>query len=150
MKTLLSLDPGKTTGVSIWEYDDETPLTCVQHFQIEDGYEGFLKYYIGQNRVKPFDVVVSESFRLDGRTPNPDITPLKIEGILETVHYQEDVPLYFQPNNFKAHVDNEKLKQHDLYWAGQPHAMDSARHALTWAKVQYHMPTLKKYFTIEE
>lgn len=88
------------------------------------------------------NIVVAEQFVLDGRTPNPDVTPLHIEGALMR-HYET---VWFQRNNFKKHVSNELLKAHDLYWKGEPHAMDSARHALAFMKVNKHMPTLQKYF----
>jgi hypothetical protein len=146
MKTLLALDPGKTTGISIWQFDANTPLTHIAHHQCEQGLEGFIRFMMPHEKVAPFDVIVSESFKLDGRTPNPDITPLKIEGALDVMSVLMQAPLYFQPNNFKAHVDNGKLKEHNLYWPGQQHAMDSARHAITWAMIQRHMPTLLEYF----
>lgn len=150
MKTLLALDPGKTTGVSIWQFDDVTPLTHIAHHQCEGGLEGLLRFLMPHEKVAPFDVIVTESFRLDGRTPNPDTTPLKIEGALEVLSILMQAPLWTQPNNFKKHVSNAKLKEFNLYWPGQQHAMDSARHALAWAKM-HHRLSLDKYFgTIEE
>ena len=97
-----------------------------------------------------WDVIVSESFVLDGRTPNPDVTPLHIEGILESHAHRTACQLRFQRNNFKKHVDNDLLKKFDLYKPGKPHAMDSMRHALAWAKTSYHAPTLNAYFKVEE
>jgi hypothetical protein len=151
MKRLLALDPGKTTGMSIWMYDAETPLELAGYGQIEGGVEGFLEYLYPQDRrYMPWDVIVSESFVLDGRTPNPDITPLKIEGILEAHAHRTGTLVRFQRNNFKAHVDNDKLKEFGFYVKGKPHAMDSMRHALAWAKTSYHRPTLDAYFKVEE
>lgn len=141
------MDPGQTTGVSLWEYDTETFLTYVGHGQIGGGLDGFIEYLYPKNAVaRHWDVIVSESFVLDGRTPNPDVTPLKIEGVLESHVYRNGGLLRFQRNNFKKHVDNELLKRFDLYWKGMPHAMDSARHALAYMKTSLHMPTLNHYF----
>lgn len=150
MKRLLSLDPGKTTGMSIWMYDAETPLTKIAHGQIEGGVEGFLEYFYPSNMFMPWDVIVSESFVLDGRTPNPDITPLKIEGILEAHAFRTGCQLRFQRNNFKAHVDDDKLKKFSFYVKGMPHSNDSMRHALAYMKTSYHRPTLDAYFKVEE
>jgi hypothetical protein len=150
MKRLLALDPGKTTGMSIWQYDAETPLTKIGHGQIEGGVEGFLEYFYPSGMHMPWDVIVSESFVLDGRTPNPDITPLKIEGVLEAHAFRTGCQLRFQRNNFKAHVDDNKLKEHNFYVKGMPHSNDSMRHALAWAKTSYHRPTLDTYFKVEE
>jgi hypothetical protein len=146
MKTLLALDPGGTTGASIWQYDNNTPLTHVAHHQITDGIEGFVKFLLPDGKPLPFDVVVYENFRLDGRTPNPNVDPLRIEGVIAVYEHVMKVPTFSQGNGFKAHVDNDKLKEHNLYWPGQQHAMDSARHALAWAKRTHHMPTLLQYF----
>ena len=143
MPTLLAVDPGKTTGASLWKYSDTEPLECTWHGQIEDGLQGLIKFI---KETKTPDVVVSEQFVLDGRTPNPDVTPLHIEGALMR-HYES---VWFQRNNFKKHASNDMLKAHDLYWKGEPHAMDSARHALAFMKVKKHMPTLKKYFSDNE
>ena len=143
MSILLAVDPGKKTGASLWKYSDTEPLECTWHGQIDDGINGFIHYML--DHAEP-DIVVAEQFVLDGRTPNPDVTPLQIEGAI-LAHYDSEVTLIaFQRNNFKKHVSNELLKEHDLYWKGEPHAMDSARHALAFMKVNRHMPTLEKYF----
>lgn len=151
MKRLLALDPGKTTGMSIWMYDAETPLELAGYGQIEGGVEGFLEYlYPTNGKFMVWDVIVSESFVLDGRTPNPDVTPLHIEGILESHAHRTNCQLRFQRNSFKKHVDDAKLKELDFYVKGKPHAMDSMRHALAWAKTSMHLPTLEAYFKVDE
>lgn len=151
MKRLLALDPGKTTGMSIWMYDAETPLELAGYGQIDGGVDGFLEYlYPTNGKFMVWDVIVSESFVLDGRTPNPDVTPLHIEGILEAHAHRTGCQLRFQRNNFKSHVSNESLKRLGLYVPGKPHAMDSMRHALAFMKTTMHRPTLEAYFKVEE
>lgn len=136
--------------MSIWMYDAETPLQLAGYGQIEGGVEGFLEYlYPTDGKHMRWDVIVSESFVLDGRTPSPDVTPLKIEGILEAHAFRTGCQLRFQRNNFKAHVDNDFLKENDLYIPGMPHALDSMRHAIAYMKTSRHMPTLKHYFSEE-
>lgn len=150
MRRLIAFDPGKTTGVSLWQYDSDTPLSLVGSGQIEGGVDGFIEYFYPKGMFLPWDVIVSESFVLDGRTPNPDVTPLKIEGILEAHAHRTGALVRFQRNNFKAHVDNDLLKKFELYKPGQPHAMDSMRHALAYMKTSHHMPTLNHYFKVDE
>lgn len=145
MRTILALDPGKTTGWSYWEYDDETPAQCIVWGQTINGVQG----YIEEHFDKTPDLIVSEQFVLDGRTPNPDITPLQIEGVILAQANVHNLQVVFQRNNFKKHVDNELLKKHRLYWAGNQHAMDSSRHALAYLKTTMHMPTLKHYFMLD-
>lgn len=144
---LLSLDPGGTTGLSVWEYNSVDPLQLVFQAQVSGGLEGFLEWlYPFDSKPLEFDIIVSESFRLDGRTPNPDVTPLRIEGALTLHQHNTGTPVFLQANNMKAHVDNDRLKAHDLYFPGKHHAMDSIRHALAYMKRTRHLPTLEKYF----
>lgn len=43
MKTLISIDPGMSTGIIVGTYSDDTPFELTHAFQIEGGVEGFLK-----------------------------------------------------------------------------------------------------------
>lgn len=43
MKTLISLDPGVSTGLCVGTYSDTEPFKLTHFFQIEGGVEGFLK-----------------------------------------------------------------------------------------------------------
>ena len=144
MTTLVAYDPGETTGYSWWGYDVDVPLYILSAGQINGGLEGFLKH-----APLEADIVVCESFILDGRTPNPNLTPLKIEGALEALKERTGYELHFQRNNFKKHVSDQLLKRYDLWMPSYPHAMDSMRHALAYMKTSMHMPTLKQYFVLD-
>ena len=95
---LLAIDPGKTTGWSIWSFEKEKPLKLIELGQTEGGVDGYLSSWWDRNTW--CEVIVSEQFVLDGRTPNPDITPLKIEGVLMAYVKQFGGELVFQRNNF--------------------------------------------------
>lgn len=41
MKTLISIDPGKSTGIAVGTYSDTEPFKLTHVFQIEGGVEGF-------------------------------------------------------------------------------------------------------------
>ena len=43
MKTLISIDPGMSTGIIVGTYSDTEPFKVTHAFQIEGGVEGFLK-----------------------------------------------------------------------------------------------------------
>jgi len=44
LKTLISIDPGKSSGVIVGAYSDTEPFRVTHAFQIEGGVEGFLKH----------------------------------------------------------------------------------------------------------
>lgn len=145
MTSLLALDPGKTTGASWWYYDDSTPIKLLKYTQVKGGVDAVINEFMNLTPAI-CDVIVSESFKLDGRTPNPDVTPLRVEGVLSYVSKLHGIPVVYQANNMKAHATDEFLKRHDLWFKGQPHATDSARHAIAYMKRIKHRPTLEHYF----
>jgi hypothetical protein len=145
MTILLALDPGETTGATLWTFTETKPIALLSTFQIAEGILGFMKHA----ELDKTNIVVSEKFVLDGRTPNPNVTPLLIEGALIAQQKYYPYKLTFQRNNFKKHVSDDLLKENDLWAAGYPHAMDSAKHALAYMKTIRHMPTLRKYFMID-
>lgn len=142
MTSLLALDPGGTTGWSTFFYDATTPLQLIAQGQWERGIYGFIAQY--QEALQRYEVneVVSESFVLDGRTANPDVTPLRIEGAIAALT-PAHVPVVYQRNTFKSHADDLLLKRAGLWFVGQEHSRDSARHAVAFLKTRRHMPTLR-------
>lgn len=140
---LLALDPGGSSGWSVWAYDATTPLRHIEHGTIPGGKDGFIDWAL--RRRGEFDIVVSESFVLDGRTAQPDITPLRIETAIDMIFGQwgDGVPVIYQRNFMKNHAPDDLLKRLGLWWSGAGHDRDSARHALAWAKTTKHIPTLK-------
>ena len=149
---LLALDPGgrpmssvsrSATGWSLWSLDDGEPVRHVMHGQVPGDEHAFTRWFRwmldgGLGHVP--SVVVSESFMLDGRTTYPDVTPLKIEGVLAALWGDSVI---FQPNISKSALPDEKVKRFGLWWVGQPHAIDSARHAFYYARSIRHMPTIE-------
>lgn len=142
MITLLALDPGGTSGWSLWQYDALTPLRHIEHGMIGDGLRGFIRWFSDFGNWQ-YGEIVAEDFILDGRTARPDTTPLEILGMLEYACHQADVPLVRQRNVMKVHAPDQLLKDKGLWWPGAGHDRDSARHALALMKTRKHMPTLK-------
>ena len=131
--------------MSWWYYDDTKHLAFLRHEEIKGGLEGLINELI---TISPsiYNLIVCESFKLDGRTPNPDVTPLQIEGVLSYCSKFYGIPVVYQANNMKAHATDDFLKKHDLWFKGAPHATDSARHAIAYMKRIKHRPTLEHYF----
>lgn len=141
MTTLLSLDPGGSTGWSVWTYDAVTPLRLVEYGTITGGLRGFLDWF--NSPAGDLDEIVAEDFILDGRTARPDTTPLEILGALEALVWASGPPLIRQRNFMKNHAPDDLLKRLGLWWPGKGHDRDSARHALALLKTRKHAPTLR-------
>lgn len=110
MTLLLALDPGETTGWSLWYYDGVTALRAVEHGMQSGGTLGFI--YLMHKLEGRFDEVVCESFILDGRTAAPNVTPLRIEGALTALW---DGPTTLQRNVYKRHAPDDLLKRAGLW-----------------------------------
>ena len=131
--------------MSWWYYDDTKHLAFLRHEEIKGGLEGLINELISKSP-NLYNLIVCESFKLDGRTPNPDVTPLQIEGVLSYCSKFYGIPVVYQANNMKGHATDDFLKKHDLWFKGAPHATDSARHAIAYMKRIKHRPTLEHYF----
>lgn len=141
MTVILGLDPGESTGWSAWQYDETHAPEHIDHGIITGGLKGFIKWF-GRD-TDGLDEVVCESFRLDGRTDFPNVTPLRIEGALAVLWPET----HFQPNTMKLHLSDRKMKELGLWWPGPGHDRDSMRHVFAFLKVRRHLPTLELWKT---
>lgn len=141
---LLALDPGGTTGVAWFTLTDERPLELLEAGQWHGGLEGFIAAW---SNIQAPDLVVAESFVLDGRTQKPDVTPLRIEGALRVL---APCQVVLQRNVYKSHAPDELLKRAGLWQKGKPHANDAIRHAIAWAKTKGHRPTMEWLWPMPE
>lgn len=142
MTIILGLDPGISTGWSLWSYDESHAPQHLDHGIIGEGVRGFVRWWESggalHNGAYP-DEVVAESFRLDGRTDFPEVMPLRIEGALAVLWPNT----HFQPNTAKLHLSDRKMKELGLWWPGAGHDRDSMRHVFAWLKINRHRPTLE-------
>lgn len=138
---LATFDPGETTGYSYWFVHEDRPIELRCADQQAGGLEGILEF---QNVFQTFHTIVSESFVLDGRTPKPNVTALRIEGAMTALRSLRGMPpIIFQRNYFKSHAPDHLLKRAGLWQKGMPHANDAIRHAIAWAKTNGHRPTIE-------
>ena len=131
--TLIALDPGYTTGYSIF-LDGKHYLNGVIDWKIPS--EGF---YVMTNMLKNFfpDVIVCEDYRLYASRAKAQtgsqIDTVRIIGAIELLCNQNNIKFYkMMPSTAKGFVKDEKLKEWGLYKKINPHARDSLRVAIHW------------------
>lgn len=141
MSAILSLDPGGTTGVALFEVtEDDAELIWVK--QIEGGLQGFLNFHWDVLEGMNIDMIVCESFTLREGIYGADLSPVSIIGALEALYPTTE--LVYQEPKLKPLVDNERLKKMGLYLTAKPHGMDAVRHGIIYLRNNKHLPTLEK------
>jgi hypothetical protein len=135
MKMILSVDPGKATGMTLFSFErgQEPVLVWAGEYQQEE----YAKP-IRETLVEYPDVtVVCERFIINAQTAKKSQAPYSLEqiGILKQclmdAGRKADDIIFQSPSDAKAMFDNPKLKKLE-YWyvGGEGHALDSLRHAL--------------------
>jgi hypothetical protein len=139
LRYLLSIDPGKVTGWSLWTWSKTQPLERVKYGVIPGGVYGFIEWW---RRIEPEpDEIVFERFFLgDDFVNDRTMQASLIEGALLARVDKRAVP-------------DRVLKVHGLWltgtevdWEDGRDVNDTQIHALAWAKRQEHEPTLRRYF----
>jgi hypothetical protein len=139
-KYILSVDPGKTTGVALFSWDPGGEPELIDSDEVEfSGYAKFLRDKFDTHSDKPEFHVVCERFTINAQTVRNSQAPFSLEkiGVLKQIllDYGLDVEsLNLQsPADAKAMFDNTKLKKLE-YWhrGGEGHALDAIRHGLLY------------------
>lgn len=140
MSAILSLDPGGTTGVALFEVTEEdAELIWVK--QIEGGLQGFLNFHWDVLEDMKIDRIIAESFTLREGIYGADLSPVYIIGALEALYPTTEI--VYQEPKLKPLVDNERLKKMGLYLPSKPHGMDAVRHGIIYLRNNKHKPTLE-------
>lgn len=151
MTTLISLDPGMSTGICIGTYSDTAPWIRKAVFQVGGGLPGFLEWYrSGLPDFKKDAVWVSEKFILRANDFVADLTAVRIEAALETL----GIKAHYQLRTAKALIPDHTLKRLDLWLTGKDvmapdanDANDATRHALVYMRTHLrHQPTISAYW----
>jgi hypothetical protein len=141
VSAILSLDPGGTTGVALFEVTEEdAELIWVK--QIEGGLQGFLNFHWDVLEGMNIDKIIAESFTLREGIYGADLSPVYIIGALEALYPTTEI--VYQEPKLKPLVDNERLKKMGLYLTSKPHGMDAVRHGIIYLRNNKHLPTLEK------
>lgn len=136
---IISIDPGKATGVAVWCDED-----------IENGYfkKGFTAFEVDVDAFKQFLAFictlsgqyefrfVSESFLITAQTAKNTQAPWSLKHIgsfefVAWVWFQQPVTLQ-APNVGKTFGTDAKLRHVGWYTRARGHANDAARHLITY------------------
>lgn len=153
MPYILSLDPGKSSGIALGYYDETLPYESHRVWQVENGLEGFLEW---EDEHWPWIAllgpqIVSERFVLRSQKFVADTTPLLIEGAMRVLFGPK---IHYQLRSEKAKVTNDHLKHGGEYRTGKQvgckdanDANDAVRHAVIYLtkKANQHVPTIEKF-----
>jgi hypothetical protein len=140
MQSMLSIDPGGTTGYCYGKYHDGKLI--LEPHQERMSLTGMHDMLMGSTRFS--EHIIYESFEYRNRSPaGLDLTPVKIIGIIELVQENSTMQRFYKQTAAmgKAFWTDEKIKEKGLWVKGLKHGMDAMRHLLYWcsfsAGVQY-------------
>lgn len=129
---LLSIDPGKSSGVALFSYEEDAPAVLEKAWQFGDGLSGFLRWYRDEfDDGLVFLDVVSEKFTpLQNKGFNltlDSVEPLRIEGALVSMgllpDYGKAVPSWQRPA--------------EMYWVPGKNATEKRRNQVAWVKERF-------------
>lgn len=164
MTLLLTIDPGKNSGIALGHYDDVTPYTLIERWQVHGGVDGFKRWW-REGHWKRADKLVVEKFILASDNEfTADLTPVAIEGALSVLLDESHLVAVWQPRSDKSRlvgypksavtkkqrqrVRFDFLDRFGLFAAGSDNddSHDAITHALVYLKGCGHLPTLMKYW----
>lgn len=156
MNYVLSIDPGKTTGWAVGQYDEKTPYTVMDFGITHDGMDGFTTWWRRHtNRLEGWGffgdyeliTVVVEGFALSGGNNFvANLDGVEIIGFLKgVVDY-----LVIQKRTDKALVHDDILKRNGMWYTGKQvghtdgrDVNDAVIHGIVYAIRQKNQPTMK-------
>lgn len=161
LTTLVSIDPGKATGIAIGVFGDDHPYELLETHLVPNGIGGVIHWFDEVFAFTNPDILNNEllfvSEQFVARSNNKfvaDTEPLLIEGALTAIIRDEIV---WQLRTDKALVDDRILKTNGLWQTGKTHEWvdgrdvnDAIIHALAYLKKAKHIPTLNKYWKPSE
>jgi len=139
VKTLLSLDPGETTGFAVFERGHLGKCLHLRTKPIDEGVDG-LNSLIGA--IKP-DVIVYESYRVYGwkteQHAYSDLHTPQLIGAIQTIARLKSIPVHSQSAQVaKQFCTDMKLKEWGVYERGFKHGRDAVRHGCYFLLFNQH------------
>lgn len=149
-ETILAFDPGGVTGWSLWLMTDSTPMHRIDYGLVRGGIDGMLDFFEQKLGGLHPSLVICERFNPDLGDANKEYDALEITGALRGACRALGIELVFQDIGMKAQCKDSVLKRLGL-WIDGPEVEhedgrdvnDSQIHALAWAKVNDHVPTVE-------
>lgn len=171
--TLVSVDPGVSSGFSVWAYSDTEPAKLINYAQVGGGTESLLEVVRDLDGLFPKAHWICEDFQARpqrgfGYTtaslePLVGIGALIALGLIDRNDRNQmcaPIQQYFVGGKDKAEKKKRQhkwLKDNGFYITGKmvdsPDADDvrsSMAHAISWFRRHHHKPTLEEYFKEED
>lgn len=135
MRYILSIDPGKATGMALFTLEDKQEPVLVWSGEYQQ--EEYAKPIRETLSLYPQTEVVCERFTINAQTIKNSQAPFSLEQIgiakqcLIDAGRKPDEIVFQSPADAKGMFDNKKLKKLE-YWhkGGEGHALDAIRHGL--------------------
>ncbi len=138
MRLVLSVDPGKASGIALFQFDPVDPVLIWSGEYQQEEYAKPIRAVIKQATEENNDLdVVCERFTINAQTVKNSQAPFSLEqiGILKQCMLDANLDtsrINFQsPSDAKGMFTNQALKKLE-YWhkGGEGHALDAIRHGL--------------------
>jgi hypothetical protein len=140
MRHIISIDPGKATGMCYftWDGPGTEPIMLWSGEYQQHEYAEPIRKAFAYSQAQGYRIeVVCERFTINAQTVKNSQAPFSLEqiGILKQImmdNGRAPDDIYFQsPADAKAMFSNEKIKKLE-YWhrGGEGHALDAIRHGL--------------------
>ena len=154
MTTILSIDPGKMTGLAWGRFSDTDPYEVNEYTAVEFD---DLSDMIWNGKHPWADILVIERFvpqsGTDYTLKEDDLAGVEVIGMLKHGLVHDFNEVYYQLRSEKWNVPDQLLKDHGLWadgkdvnWTDGRDVNDAIIHALVLLKKKEHLPTLRKYF----
>lgn len=139
-RTIVSLDPGGTTGICMGDLSDQELVLRISQEQFSmHGMYDFLERYVAE--CEDLCHVIYESFQYRKLSRGGlDLTPVKLIGVIELMRDRFEPLVTFteqSPATGKAFYSDDRLKQMGIYKPGTPHGRDAERHLMQWITFGY-------------
>lgn len=157
---ILAIDPGDTTGWSLWCLPDDAPVMRLSYGAIKGGYDGFVWWMESSFTALGPSLVIFERFNPDlGYGKSKDYTALEIQGAARALVRALGVELVMHDTAMKAMCPDTDLKRLG-FWITPAAARvdpaimhedardvnDSQIHVLAHCKAIDHEPTLEAFW----
>lgn len=131
MSVIVTFDPGRTTGVAI--YNGDAP-PYEEKLLVYEAPADHALFFQDLENLNPHEIVY-ERFQYQ-RRPNVDLYPVEVIGVIKLYADQYGTVLKEQtPAQAKNLWTDSKLKHLGLWEPSRPHAMDALRHLLYYMTV---------------
>lgn len=138
--SILSLDPGRTTGIAIAIVQDDKPF--VAYYQQELDHKGF--WQLLDNTARACDGalnIICERFVFIRSKTGIDLYPCELIGVLH--YFVQSYPMnYLAMQNAsvqgsKAYFSDKRLKEMGLYQKEFEHGRSAVKHLLHWLQFEH-------------